>query len=285
MGDSKKKLIKMVDRMPAFPHSVYKILQLTSDINCDPKDLVVVFEHDPVLAVQLLKMVNTPYFGLSHKISSINQAVVFVGINTLKNLALRIVPVGSVANQPLARKSVNPLVNTLLLHNNMTAVIARRLAQRMGVAEVDVADYFVAGLLHDFGQVVFARCQPKRFQRVVKLAKRKKLPITKMEKRMFGMDHTELGAYMGEKWCLPQELTDSMRSHHERVTKRATLLHDCIYTASLLASLMDPSYFDHTLIKPIELPKSIISHFGKTLPELLHTIGDVADEISKLRMY
>ena len=64
MADERQDIVDMVERMPAFPVSVQRVLELTSDINSDQRDLVAVIEHDPVLILKILKMVNAAYFGL-----------------------------------------------------------------------------------------------------------------------------------------------------------------------------------------------------------------------------
>ena len=83
----------MVESMPAFPESVHQVMALTSDINCSPKDLVKVIESDPVMTMKLLKLVNSAYFALSRNIASIQHALVYLGLNTVKNLAISIATV------------------------------------------------------------------------------------------------------------------------------------------------------------------------------------------------
>ena len=76
MTDVHEKLLRMVDKMPAFSNSVHRILTMANDINCAPKDLVEVIEYDPVLTMKILKLVNSAYFGLSSKITSIKQPII-----------------------------------------------------------------------------------------------------------------------------------------------------------------------------------------------------------------
>lgn len=274
----------MADEIPAFPQSAYRILQLASDLNYSHKALVRIVEHDPVLTLRMLKLVNAPYFGLSHKVSSIKQAVVFIGMNTLKNLALTISPLEALSDGTLPSKPSGPLLTALQLHATTTAVFARRLARRMGVTEVEVADYFVAGMLHDFGIVVFSCCMPERFKEVLQRSAQEKTSFMAMEKEVFGLDHAELGAYMGEKWHLPAELIACMRDHHVRDVLHPTLLHDCVYTANLLAGRLASSYFGR-VGQQKELPDSIARHFGTTkVTELLQVLGDVSEEIGKTRV-
>src|ERR1035437_1151040 len=94
MNEIRKDLPAMVEKMPAFTQNVLRVIELTSDINSDPKDLVEVIQCDPILMMRILKLVNSPYFGLAQKISSINHAVVYIGINTVKNLALSTAIIG-----------------------------------------------------------------------------------------------------------------------------------------------------------------------------------------------
>ena len=81
---NREQVVEMVDKMPAFPESVQQVLELTGDINCSPRELVRVVEHDPVLTGRILKVVNSAYFGLSRSISSVKEALAFIGLNTLK---------------------------------------------------------------------------------------------------------------------------------------------------------------------------------------------------------
>ncbi|MFP6685117.1 MAG: HDOD domain-containing protein, partial [Polyangiaceae bacterium] len=73
------RISKMVTDMPAFPRSVQEVLALTSDINCAPRDLVRVIEHDPVLRGRMTRLVNSAYFGLSRRIDSVKEAVAYIG--------------------------------------------------------------------------------------------------------------------------------------------------------------------------------------------------------------
>jgi len=82
-----EELIAFVEEMPAFPKSVQKILQLTSDINVSAKEIVAVIESDPIMTVKILKVINSAFYGLPQKITSIQRAVVHIGLNTIKNLA------------------------------------------------------------------------------------------------------------------------------------------------------------------------------------------------------
>ena len=119
--------IKMVERMPAFSVSAQKIL--TTDFNCVPRDLVAVIEHDPVLTGTVLKIVNSIYFGLSKTIISIKHAVVVLGLNTVRHLAMTIAAIGSLPRENDAGFDMDEY----LQHSLCTGAVSRMLAGRCGV--------------------------------------------------------------------------------------------------------------------------------------------------------
>ena len=182
MSELHDKLAEMVDKMPAFSTSVTKVLQLTSDINCSPKALVEVIDHDPIMTVKILKLVNSAYFGLSKEIVSIKQGVVILGINTLKNLAITIAAMGM-----LPQKSDSKFDSeNFLLHSLGTATISKLLAQKIGVSSKDATDYFVAGLLHDFGKVVLAQFMAEEMEKSLELAANENIPLVDAEMKIIG---------------------------------------------------------------------------------------------------
>ena len=132
----------MVEKMPAFPMSVHRILEITADINADPKELVSIIEHDPVLIMRMLKLANSPYFRLSQKITSVNHAMVIIGFNTVKNMALSIAAIGILR----LKISAGFDLEGFLLHSLSTATIAKLFAKNMRVPPKESFDYFLSGL-------------------------------------------------------------------------------------------------------------------------------------------
>src|SRR5574343_1448600 len=150
-----QKLAAAVDGMPAFPKSVQRILELTRDVNSTPKELVEVIDKDPVVTVKILKVVNSAYYSLPKQITSINHAVVFLGFNTIKNLALGIAAIGMLPKSNEAGFDVQQY----LLHSLATANLSKKIAAKFA-DDADPMDCFIAGLLHDFGKLLFAQFMP-----------------------------------------------------------------------------------------------------------------------------
>ncbi|ATX80039.1 HD-like signal output (HDOD) domain, no enzymatic activity [Mariprofundus aestuarium] len=205
--DLKRRLTIMVDSMPAFPESVCRIIEITTDINCSPKDLVKVIERDPVMTMKILKMVNSAFFALSRNVSSVQHALVYLGLNTVKNLAVSVATIDA-----LPRQSIPELkMSDFLTHSLATASVAQWLAKNK-LHIRDASDHFVAGLLHDFGKAVFIQFEPATYGKLIREAKEKGLPLKLVEMEHLGISSAEVGAMLAESWKLPEQLVNCIRT-------------------------------------------------------------------------
>lgn len=268
-----KKLGEAVERMPAFPKSVQKVLELTRDLNCSPKVLVQVIENDPVMTMKILRVLNSAYYSLPSKITSINHSVVFLGLNTVKNIALSIAAIGILPKQNAADFDVNQY----LLHSLTTAAIAKHLCSKVGGA--DPMDCYVAGLLHDFGKVVFAQFMPEQFKISLEKCQEGEMSLFTAEQDAIGTDHTVVGSMLAEKWQFPQPLIDSIRNHHSEKAGE-TAMGACVYTANQISKKLELGFAGDKRLE--SLPPAVAKHFGVNinLDTLISSIGDA--ELAKI---
>ncbi len=284
MVDIHHKLVKLVDRMPAFPKSVHHILQLTSDLNFRPKELIHIIDHDPVLTMKILRLVNSSYFGFPRRIMSNNQAAVFLGINTVKNLAISVVTSGIVSQNK--QDWLN--MNDFLLHALATATITKRLGLQLGVSEVNATDYFVAGLLHDFGKVVFFQFLPQEFNTALRLANSQKIALYLAEREIIGADHAEMGAMLGEKWQLPASLVACIREHHNLEISALpadtdTMMLDCVRVANNIAKHLNFGQSGSPVLDAIE--KITQWRFNLALVEMIASLHNLEYDIDKSTIF
>lgn len=230
--DLEQRLMHAVERMPAFPRSVQRILEMTRRLDCLPKDLVGVIEKDPVMTMKILRIINSAYYGLPQRITSVAQAVVYLGINTIKNLAISFAAIG-----------ILPRFNTCgfdiqryLLHSLAVALLARHLCETFARGEADHTDCYIAGLLHDFGKVVFAQSLPQPFMQALQLAKDGGIPLHVAEQETIGIDHARVGAMLAQKWQFAEPLVACIRDHHEATV--VTPLLDCLRAADIVCRRM-----------------------------------------------
>lgn len=273
-----QKLGIAIERMPAFPKSVQKILELTRNINCLPKDIVAVIEKDPVMTVKILKVINSAFYSLPNKITSVGQAVVYLGINTIKNLSLGFAAVG-----------IFPRFNTAgfdiqryLLHSLVVASIARQLATQSAKGEADPADCYIAGLLHDFGKVVFAQFMADEFRAAMTHALENNMHLHEAEIQVIGTDHAFVGAMLTKRWQFAEELVQCIHDHHRSEAEPSAIL-DCLRTANQIArklELGDSGHIWHTG----ELAAAP-HRFGDDLDKTIVSLGDIQRFIDDAQMF
>lgn len=225
-----RKLTTAVERMPAFPKSVQTILEMTRNINCLPKDLVGVIEKDPVMTMKILRVINSAYYSLPNKITSVGQSVVYLGINTIKNLALSFAAVGI-----LPRFNTTGFdIQRYLLHSLTVAALARLLCEKYARAEADPGDCYIAGLLHDFGKVVFAQFMSGEFMKALALTVDNGMPLYAAETEAIGADHAFVGALLAKKWQFAAPLVQCIRDHHAAEAEPSAML-DCLRMADAIS--------------------------------------------------
>jgi putative nucleotidyltransferase with HDIG domain len=226
---TQQRLVAAVEKMPAFPKAVQQVLALCRDINCSPRQLVGVIEHDPVMTVKLLRIVNSASYGLPNKVASVNQAVLYLGLNTVKNLALTFAMIGVLPSKNVAGFDVGEY----LIHSVAVASLARYLATRPESGGVDGDDTYVAGLLHDFGKVVLATHLPDEYREVLAIAGAEKRPLHLVEREVIGADHADVGAMLARHWKFSADLVDTIHAHHS--APDADGLTACVAMANQLA--------------------------------------------------
>ena len=271
-----QKLAAAVDGMPAFPQSVQRILELTRDVNCSPKDLVQVIDKDPVVTVKVLRVVNSAYYSLPKQITSINHAVVYLGFNTIKNLALSIAAIGMLPTHNAAGFDGQQY----LLHSLATASIAKQLALR--VEDADPMDCFIAGLLHDFGKVVFAQFMPAEFRKALELSQWNETSLHQALREVIGVDHAVVGAMLVEKWRFAPSLVETIR-HQYGTDLKDTDMIACVFAANQISKKLEFGFGGNPWVE--ELPPTIVKRLGGTLDEVIASLGDLAPMFEEARIF
>lgn len=270
------RLTAAVDSMPAFPRSVQKILALTRDAACSPKDLVRVIDKDPVVTIKVLRVVNSAYYGLTKQITSIDQAVVFLGFNPIKNLALSIAAIGMLPESPMAGFDGQ----RYLMHSLTCASLARQLAHRLSSA--DPQDCFIAGLLHDFGKVVVAQFMPVEFRRAVELSTWQEVNLHVALQNVVGVDHASIGAMLAQKWRFADELVQTI-AHQHTPELYDTDMMACVFTANQVSKKLGYDFGGSLQVQ--ELVPSVALRLNGKLDDMLQYLGNVDSLLEEARLF
>lgn len=272
------KLAAAVEKMPAFPKSVQRILELSRDINCSPKDLVTVIEKDPVMTMKLLRVLNSAYYSFPKQITSVNQSVVYLGLNTVKNMALSFAALGVLPQNNAAGFDIH----RYLLHSLTTASLARLLCHKFKVAGADPTDCYIAGLLHDFGKVVFAQFMAEEFKLAMQKSIDEQISLRQAEQEVIGSDHSVVGAMLVEKWQFPSDISMLIREHHVQSANVGGVAA-CLFVANQISKQLGFGAAGYAAVDA--LPPQLEALFGGDLAQVIESLGDISRLVDEAQVY
>ena len=211
--DERKVLIvrNYIEKMPSLPTTVSRILEICNSPQTSPTDLNKVISLDPVLMGKVLKLINSAYYGLSQEITSLVRAIIMLGINTVKNLALSTAVLGT-----LGRKSDFQALNMdgFWRHSLGVGVTAKLIARERKIDPRKLEDYFVAGLLHDIGKIPLNNRFPQEYVMAMSFSDRDRVSLEKSETMALGMNHCDIGKMIVEAWKLDSNIRGVVSCHH-----------------------------------------------------------------------
>ena len=194
--------------MPALPVTVSKVIEIANNPATSPVDLNKVISLDPVLMGRVLKLINSAYYGVSGKVNSLVRAIIMLGINTVKNLALSSSVISTLSKKDNFR-ALDP--QAFWRHSLGVGVTAKVIAKKRSVDPSKLEEYFIAGLLHGIGKIPMNNVMPEDYMEAVSMADRQKMPLNQAERRVFGFDNTFVGTLIGEAWKLGNSIQDTLK--------------------------------------------------------------------------
>ncbi|MHC4871334.1 MAG: HDOD domain-containing protein [Planctomycetota bacterium] len=205
-GRDLKSIVDKIIDLPTLPQVVSTIVNLIDDPDSSVKDINDVMGQDPALVAKILKIVNSAFYGLPNRVSSISQAIVILGFNTVKSLALS----ASVLDMFGSGEEYFSYED-FWKHSIGCATICTTVAKKQPGVNADTA--FVLGLMHDMGKLVLDQYAPVEFQQILKTAKEKEITFAEAEKEVIATSYTDIGYWLSQKWQLADDLADAI--HHQ----------------------------------------------------------------------
>jgi HD-like signal output (HDOD) protein len=201
-----------VGGMPSLPTTVSKVLEVCNNPRTSPIDLDRVIQLDPVLMGRVLKLINSAYYGLGTQVTSLVRAIIMLGVNTVKNLALSTAILDRVSNKKDFR-ALN--MEGFWRHSLCVGVTAKLIARKRGVDPKSVEEYFAAGLLHDIGKIPLNNALAEDYVRTMSIADRDRIALIEAEQRTLGVDHCQAGRIVADLWKLTGAIADAVAWHHD----------------------------------------------------------------------
>lgn len=207
--DRRRILIQELEDLPTLSVIISELVEMVDNDKYSAKDLSGLIAKDVSISSSVLKLVNSAFYQLPRKITSIHQTVVILGFTIVKSIAL-----GSAIFKPVGIEDRKILRHRKLLwtHSLGVAVIAKIIANKVNYEDIEEA--FVAGLLHDVGKVVIDVLFKEDLQHVLEMVEDGNSTFSDAEKLIMGIDHAEAGGILLKKWQIPESVTSAVSYHH-----------------------------------------------------------------------
>lgn len=277
-----------VSKMPPLPAAVSKVLQICNDPTTSPTDLNQVISLDPVLMGKVMRLINSAYYSLPNQITSLVRAIIMLGINTVKNLALSTAVLGTLG-KPKDFQALNP--DGFWRHSISVGVTAKLIAQKRNINTKLREEYFIAGLLHDIGKIPLNNKLSEEYVNAISLTDREHTPLYRSEEQMMLVNHAMVGKLIIDNWNLGRNLSDTVSYHHnlqgyEDREDEPQGSKDLLYTvamANLFSNTYELGFSGDRYPEP--LPPEVMSYLGIDW-EYLEGIEDTVNaEIEKAQVF
>lgn len=275
----KKEIERFIQKMPSLSTTVAKVMEICSRVDTSPNELNKVISLDPVLTGQVLKLINSAYYSLNSKVTSLTRAITMLGMNTVKNMALSTAIIRHVSG---TKKSKALPTKEFWAHSISTGASAKLLGLAKGLSVMEREELFLAGLLHDLGKVPFG----DEYTDVLHTVKKKQLPLIEVEREMMGIDHQEVGLMIAEKWKLNEVITATISQHHDGSAANSLMSGQIAFVAlgNIYSNIFDFGYAGDPFPLELELEKNL-AIVNLTHEEFGAIGGSVEEEIHKAQIF
>jgi len=200
-----RRAVGRIDALPSAPDAYWALTRAMLQANVSAQDIAGIVEQDPAMSAKVLQLINSAYFSLAHETTSIHSAVTYLGLDLLKGLALTSQVFALAERQPagLSLEAVQ-----------RRSLISARIAKRCVVDPALAEEAFTIGIVHDIGHIILALAFPREYATVTAAAHHSGVPSHHTEKAVFGVSHTEAGAYLLGIWGLPFRIVETVAYHH-----------------------------------------------------------------------
>ncbi|MEO0479114.1 MAG: HDOD domain-containing protein [Planctomycetota bacterium] len=208
------KLVNKTMELPTIPEVLVRLNDVIASEESSAEDVAKVISVDPAVSTNILRIVNSAYYGLQVRVSSIGLAVSIMGFTMTKKVALKAAVFSVFGKNQKTVDHFDPVA--FWKHSIFTGVAARVLgleSSRFG--STDAEDLYICGLLHDIGKIIMMEKAGEQYRQVLAEAVKSGRPESEVEQEVFGFTHADVGSVLGVKWFLPEELTVAIRYHHQ----------------------------------------------------------------------
>lgn len=265
----RKGQILAVKDLPTLPTVLDKVSKMVNDDRSSPEQIAKVITKDQVLSAKVLKMVNSPIYGFPRRITTVQHALVLLGLNVIRGLIIS-TSVFDVMTQSMVG---------LWEHSVGCAMAASEVAKAAGFK--DPEEYSIIGLLHDLGKVVVAVQLPDSKSQIDLLVKKQDLTYLEAEKEELGFGHDRVNAWLADHWHLPLNIKEGMACHHRPASAQhyPNAAH-VVHLADFLVKILEVGSGGDD--QAPALNKNTLQHLGFSLDSLHPLLDTLSDSLLDL---
>jgi HD-like signal output (HDOD) protein len=266
--------LRKVGSIATLPEVTVRIIRTVEDPRSSAAQLHQIISHDPALVTRILKVVNSSFYGLPGQIGSIERAIVLLGLNAVKNIAVAASLGALFRGVKLCDEFT---AKDLWTHCVAVATLSRHLAKEMKLPIADEA--FLAGMIHDVGILVALQNWPKQVQAVCERVKAENVDFCFTEREIIGIDHQMLGAGLAEQWKFPRSCQLVAGHHHQPalLADSNRLLVTLVFVADTLCCMGQVGFnltalnqqLDQGNLNDVKLDPALIERTQNNLPQII----------------
>lgn len=236
-----KKVIQSIGDIPTLPTVVARVMQVLNDPHSSATDLTEIISVDQAMTFRILKMANSAYYGFPRSVATVTESIVLLGFSTVRNLILTTMmynfdQMWLPKHKP---KTISPKVQfdqrQAWKHSVATAIMTRELLISQQLATLEHFG-FLAGLMHDVGKVLFYHYFHDEYGRVLEQTVEDGRALSRLEAEVMGAHHGQVGAWMVDRWNLPEEIVTPIACHHfPEEAKEQKTMTQVLYIANRMA--------------------------------------------------
>jgi len=224
-------LTRINQDLPTIPVVVSRLMHLSGSDETSINDIILVLNQDQVLTTKILRVANSAFYGLREKATTIDRAVVILGFDMIRALA---VSVSFIQHFSPKNRCEGFDLGLFWAHTIAVGAFAEILAREWGT--IDPGDAFTAGIMHDIGKLVMLIYFEDEFKRVLQRAKEEKIDFYEAEMIEMGISHAFVAAMLLRFWNIPEILVGAIENHHRLLVPRSDLTFTaCIHLADFTA--------------------------------------------------
>lgn len=240
-------IIQRINEFPTLPTIYSNLMDVMVNPRSTAMDVANVVSKDQASASKVLKAANSSVYGFQGRVTNISQAVMFLGFEEIKNLITALSIIDLFASIK-TKNAINPV--NLWKHSIAVGTLARSIGKTIGVKEIE--NYFLAGILHDLGKLLFYKIIPDSYSKVMNYSVENRITHREAELKIIGTNHLVAGEILAEKWKLPLAIRNVIRYHSAgTISGKIDELVSCVHIANISANMFGfGSKGDETLQEP-----------------------------------